>query len=107
MCTCPKCQHDVPKGAKSCPECGATPPVRKPGVWGWEHRSKATLWGLPWLHICFKWRNGWWPIPAKGVFAIGHVSCGVVSVGQFGVGLVSMLAIAFSILTKMMSPLIF
>ncbi|MBD3176077.1 MAG: serine hydrolase, partial [Armatimonadia bacterium] len=55
--------------------------------WGWQ--SKGTVLGLPWIHISFRYRDGWKPVPAKGVIAVGHVSVGVIGVGQFALGLIA------------------
>ena len=59
------------------------------GVWGFEYKSKATLFGLPWLHVSFKYRPGRRPVPAKGIVAIGQFACGIFTLSQFGVGVVS------------------
>ncbi len=54
-----------------------------------HYKSKLTLWGLPFLHISFKLRPDWRPVPAKGVIAIGQFACGFITVSQFGIGIVS------------------
>jgi len=89
MKPCPECQHDIPEQAATCPQCGASLPTkRKSDGWGYEYKSKAALFGLPWLHISFKYR-GWRPVPAKGIFAIGQFAIGIFTLAQFGLGLVS------------------
>lgn len=70
----------------------------------YEYKSKRTLFGLPLVHI----NLGRGIKKAKGIIAIGNISCGVVSVGllsfgifSFGVlsiGLVSIAAIAIGLL---------
>jgi CubicO group peptidase (beta-lactamase class C family) len=89
MRPCPECQRDVPEQATTCSHCGARVPAKgKSDGWGYEYKSKATLFGLPWLHISFKWR-GWRPVPAKGIIAIGQFAIGLVTLAQFGLGLFS------------------
>lgn len=56
---------------------------------GFEYKSEATLFGLPWLHISFKYRMNRRPVPAKGIVAIGQFAIGVFTISQFGVGLFS------------------
>ena len=56
---------------------------------GYEYKSKAQLWGIPLLHISFKYEDRKKPVPAKGIVAIGQYAVGVVNIGQFGVGLFS------------------
>ena len=48
------------------------------------------MFGLPLLHISFKYRPDRVPVPAKGIVAIGQFACGVVTISQFGVGLLSL-----------------
>ncbi|MEQ8203819.1 MAG: zinc ribbon domain-containing protein, partial [Smithellaceae bacterium] len=57
--------------------------------WGFEYKSKATLFGLPLLHISFKYTPARRPVPAKGIIAIGQFACGIFTLSQFGVGVVS------------------
>jgi hypothetical protein len=47
------------------------------------------LWGLPLLHISFKYRPDRVPVVARGIVAIGQFACGIVSVSQFGIGVIS------------------
>ena len=47
------------------------------------------LFGLPLLHVSFKYRPNRMPVVAKGVIAIGQFACGGFTLSQFGVGLVS------------------
>ena len=73
-----------------CPHCGAPKPAKKTwDGWGFEYKSKATVGGFPWLHVCFKYRPTGRPVPARGVIAIGQFACGLLTVSQFGVGLFS------------------
>ena len=90
MKPCPECQHEIPEQAKACPKCGArVATTEKSDGWGYEYKSKATFFGLPWLHISFKYRPTGRPVPAKGVIAIGQFACGAFTLSQFGIGLVS------------------
>ena len=90
MKPCRDCQHEVSEQAMACPHCGAPFPAReKWDGWGFEWKSKATFFGLPLLHISFKFRPNRVPVPAKGVVAIGQFACGIFTLCQFGVGVVS------------------
>jgi hypothetical protein len=90
MKPCRECKNEVSEQAFACPKCGAPYPARpKWDGWGFEYKSQATLWGLPLVHISFKYRPNRMPVPAKGILAIGQFACGVVTVAQFGVGLVT------------------
>ena len=74
----------------ACPQCGAPFPAReKWDGWGFEHKSKVTLFGLPLVHVSFKYRPNRVPVVARGIIAIGQFGCGVITVSQFGVGIVS------------------
>ena len=74
----------------ACPQCGAPFPARAQwDGWGYEYKSTATLWGLPLLHISFKYRPNRVPVVARGIVAIGQFGCGIVTVSQFGVGIIS------------------
>ncbi len=90
MKACRECRHEVSEQALSCPQCGAPFPAReKWDGWGYEYKSEATLFGLPLLHISFKYRPNRWPVPAKGVISIGQFGAGIINISQFGVGLIS------------------
>lgn len=90
MKPCRECQHQVSEQATACPNCGAPFPAReKWDGWGFEYKSEAALFGLPLLHVSFKFRPNRMPVPAKGVIAIGQFACGIVTLSQFGVGVVS------------------
>jgi hypothetical protein len=90
MKQCRECKHDVSENAFSCPGCGAPYPAREKwdGV-GFEYKSKTTIYGLPLLHVSFKYRN-MLPVPAKGIIAIGQFGAGIISITQFGIGIFSL-----------------
>jgi hypothetical protein len=90
MKPCRECRHSVSEQAFSCPQCGAPYPYKeKWDVWGYEYKSALSLFGLPLLHISFKYRPNRAPVPAKGIIAIGQFGMGIVTISQFGVGLFS------------------
>lgn len=90
MKSCRECNHDVSEQAMACPECGAPFPAREQwDGWGFEYKSNATLAGIPWIHISFKYRPNRCPVPAKGIIAIGQFACGFLTISQFGIGVVS------------------
>jgi hypothetical protein len=90
MKPCRECKHIISVEAMACPQCGAPYPAReKWDGWGFEYKSEATFFGIPWLHISFKYRPNRMPVPAKGVFAVGQFACGIFTLSQFGVGVVS------------------
>lgn len=90
MTSCRECQHEISDQAMACPQCGAPFPARAHwDGWGFEYKSKATILGLPWLHISFKYRPNRMPVPARGVFAIGQFACGIFTLSQFGIGVIS------------------
>jgi len=114
MKPCRECQHGVSEQAMACPQCGAPFPAKaKWDGWGFEYKSKTRLFGLPLLHISFKYRPSRRPVPAKGVFAIGQFACGIFTLSQFGIGVVSIsqftiagyalaqFAVAYSLIAQM------
>jgi hypothetical protein len=90
MRPCRECRHEVSEQAFACPQCGAPFPAKpKWDGWGYEYRSPATLWGLPLLHLSFKYRPNRVPVVARGIVAIGQFGCGIVTISQFGIGVIS------------------
>jgi hypothetical protein len=90
MKPCRECQHEISEQAMVCPQCGAPFPAKdKWDGWGFEYKSKAMLFGLPLLHISFKYRPTKRPVPAKGIIAIGQFACGIFTLSQFGIGVIS------------------
>jgi hypothetical protein len=91
MKNCRECRHAVSEQAISCPQCGAPYPAKeKWDGWGFEYKSRAALFGLPLVHISFKYRPNRVPVVAKGVVAIGQFGCGIINISQFGIGLFSL-----------------
>ena len=90
MKPCRDCQREISEQAMACPHCGAPFPAReKWDGWGFEYKTKTELFGLPLLHVSFKYRPNRMPVPARGVFAVGQFACGVFVLSQFGIGVVS------------------
>ena len=90
MKPCRECTHEISEQAMICPQCGVPYPAReKWDGWGFEYKSGATLYVLPWLHISFKYKPNRMPVPAKGIIAIGQFACGILTLSQFGIGVVS------------------
>ncbi len=90
MKPCRECKRDISEQAISCPNCGAPYPAKeKWDGWGFEYKSGLTFFGLPLVHISFKYRPNRAPVVAKGIIAIGQFACGIVTLSQFGVGLFS------------------
>ncbi|OPY92671.1 MAG: hypothetical protein A4E73_00899 [Syntrophaceae bacterium PtaU1.Bin231] len=87
---CRDCGGDVSAQAPICPHCGALYPARpKWDGYGFEYKTETTLWGLPLLHVSFKYRPNLLPVPARGVIAVGQFACGIFTLSQFGIGVVS------------------
>ena len=91
MKPCRECQKVVSEQAFICPNCGApSPAMEKWDGWGFEYKSEANLFGLPLIHISFKYRPNRMPVPAKGIIAIGQFGMGIINISQFGVGIISL-----------------
>lgn len=89
MKPCRTCRHPISEDAFACPQCGAPFPAKdKWDGWGYEYKSRLALFGLPLLHVSFKYRPNRVPVVAKGIIAIGQFGCGVITIAQFGVGVV-------------------
>lgn len=56
---------------------------------GFEYKSEATFFGLPLVHISFKYHPNRVPVVAKGIIAIGQFAYGVVTISQFGIGIIT------------------
>jgi hypothetical protein len=101
---CPRCGADLPPGGVSeCPYCKAKlarpwvpgpaasgyplSPALLQGVYGYEYKSQATLFGLPLVHIAqgIDPQTGR-PRVARGIIAVGNVAFGVVALGGVAFG---------------------
>jgi hypothetical protein len=90
MKKCRECGNEVSGQALACPKCGAPYPAReKWDGWGFEYKSRATILGMPFIHISFKYRPNRVPVPAKGFISIGQFGIGVINISQFGIGFIS------------------
>ena len=90
MKPCRECRREISEQAQACPQCGAPFPAReKWDGWGFEYKTRTELFGLPLLHVSFKYRPNRVPVPARGVFAVGQFACGIFVLSQFGIGVVS------------------
>jgi hypothetical protein len=97
MKPCRECRREISEQAVACPQCGAPFPARaRWDGFGFEYKSELTVFGLPFLHVSFKYRPNRAPVPARGIIAIGQFGCGVFTIAQFGIGVfcVSQFALA-------------
>jgi len=91
MKSCRECQHTISEQAVACPNCGAPFPAKtKWDGYGYEYKSKSELFGLPLVHVSFKFRPNRVPVPARGIISIGMFGIGVINISQFGIGLFSL-----------------
>jgi hypothetical protein len=87
---CRECKKEISEQAITCPHCGAPYAAREEwDGWGFEYKSKLVFWGLPLLHVSFKYRPNRMPVVAKGIVAIGQFAYGIVTISQFGIGVFS------------------
>lgn len=98
MKRCRDCQHVVSEQAVSCPNCGAPFPAKEQwDGYGFEYKSDANIFGVPLLHISFKYRPNKTPVPAKGIIAIGQFGIGLINISQFGIGIFSVSQFTISV----------
>ena len=64
--------------------------------WSYEYRSRRTLFGLPLVHINLRDRG---LSRAKGIFAVGNVATGVISIGAFSFGGVALGAVNLGVIS--------
>ena len=84
---CRECGADVSAQARVCPLCGAPFPARQD--WngtGFDWKSEATFYGYPLVHVAFGRDKSGKRRVAKGVIASGQYAVGLITVAQFGVG---------------------
>ncbi|MCG2725642.1 MAG: zinc ribbon domain-containing protein [Elusimicrobia bacterium] len=90
MKQCRECKREISEQARMCPHCGAPYPVKeKFDGYGFEYKSKTEILSLPLIHISFKYRPNFMPVPAKGIISIGQFGFGLINISQFGIGLIS------------------
>ncbi|MBU4487045.1 MAG: zinc ribbon domain-containing protein [Candidatus Delongbacteria bacterium] len=90
MKPCRDCGNEVSESAYVCPKCGAPRPANeKWDGYGFEYKSPLNFFGLPLIHISFKYRQNKTPVVAKGIIAIGQFGMGVINISQIGIGVVS------------------
>lgn len=93
MKECRECRHLVSEQA-----CGAPYPEKeKWNGFGFEYKSPTTLFGLPLLHISFKYLPNRRPVVAKGIIAIGQFGIGIITVAQFGIGVICVCQFAIAV----------
>lgn len=88
MKICEDCGQTISRRALACPHCGApqgSALSRKPD-WGFEWKSDASIGSFPLIHVAIGRKNGKLRV-AKGVIAIGQFAIGLITVAQFGVGI--------------------
>lgn len=91
IATCRDCHNTVSVNALHCPHCGAPRPADAGwNGWGYEYRSRAEILGWPLLHVSFKFRPNYVPVPARGWIAIGQFAGGFVTISQVGIGFLSL-----------------
>jgi len=90
LINCPECGEKISDQALSCPNCGypINPNMRLISWWGYEWKSQTELFGLPLIHIAIgRNRKTGKLLVAKGIIAIGQFAFGLVTIAQFGIGL--------------------
>ncbi len=91
MPTCRECKQEVTDQDSKCTQCGARyPAIQTWDGWGYEYKSKASLLGLPLVHISFKYGPNQRPVPAVGILSVGQFGMGIINVSQFGIGVFSL-----------------
>ncbi len=87
---CSECGRSISDKAFACPQCGA--PTGKGSVGpagfyrGYEWKSRATLLGLPLVHVAGGWDEQGRRRVAKGIVAIGDIAMGALAVGGVALG---------------------
>ena len=85
---CRECKHEVSVNARNCPNCGAPYPAKQEWIGtGFEWKSSVEYMGFPLIHIAFGRTAQNKLRVAKGIIAIGQFAFGLITVAQFGVGL--------------------
>ena len=102
---CPACNNPLSAQATTCPKCGH-PISRSQGPivishfgYGFNYRSKLSLFGLPLIHIA----SGFDPETrqkriAKGIIAIGDIAVGGLAIGGISLGILTLGGLALGAL---------
>jgi len=86
---CKECSNPVDQTRERCASCGAlVPHMPKRTSKGFEWRTRATFLGFPLIHVAFGRDDEQKLRIAKGWIAIGQFALGVITIAQFGVGIV-------------------
>jgi len=86
---CSECQQTVSDRAVACPHCGAPGPAAGAArAWGFEWRTEAEFLGWPLVHVAVGRNEEGRLRVARGVVAVGQFGVGAVTLAQFGVGFV-------------------
>ncbi|GMU53473.1 MAG: hypothetical protein AMXMBFR33_26190 [Candidatus Xenobia bacterium] len=86
---CRECETHVSTQATTCPRCGAPKPTQQSfRGWGYEWKSRQQVAGWPLIHIAFGRDADGRLRVARGIIAIGQFAVGLLTLAQFGVGLV-------------------
>ena len=97
LVNCRECNNEISEKAFLCPHCGV---ATGRGMFGYEYRSRAKLFGLPVAHIVFGFAIN--PMTgrlrvAKGIIAIGPIAIGLVAIGGWAVGGICLGGVAFGL----------
>jgi hypothetical protein len=104
---CPECGRSVSDKAQACPGCGypfkpsaALPPGAPAWLYGaYEYKSKATIFGMPLVHIVSGMAPGGRLKPAKGFIAIGNIAIGIIAVGGAAVGVLCFAGVGIGLIS--------
>ena len=85
---CYECGKDVSTSAESCPACGAPCAPKKSWTgYGLNWKTKTRIFRIPILHVAIGLDSRGRPLIAKGIIAIGPFALGLITIAQFGVGI--------------------
>ncbi len=86
---CQECGKEIGESAVSCPHCGAPRPAPKKWIGtGIDWKSRAKVFGIPLIHIAFGRDSKGKRRVAKGIVAIGQFGIGGITIAQFGIGII-------------------
>jgi len=85
---CRECGREVSTDAYQCPACGAPFPARQKRMGsGLEWKSRTTVLGFPLVHVAFGRDAQGRLRVAKGIIAVGQFAVGLITLAQFGIGI--------------------